>query len=85
MSAKTNMLVKIQQQKERKANKDSKLIENSDEKILNIPVTELQDNPFQPRLAFDEIKMNELMMSIKESGLIQPIPVASYLKNCKHL
>lgn len=42
---------------------------------LHIPVTSIRANPFQPRLDFDEIKLQELADSIKVHGLIQPITV----------
>ena len=41
--------------------------------ILNIPVSSIRANPFQPRMDFDEIKLQELAESIKVHGLIQPI------------
>lgn len=42
---------------------------------LHIPVNSIRANPFQPRLDFDEIKLQELADSIKVHGLIQPITV----------
>ena len=38
--------------------------------IKNITV-----NPFQPRTSFDEESLNELVMSVEEHGIIQPITV----------
>jgi ParB family chromosome partitioning protein len=43
--------------------------------IANIPVGEIESNPFQPRNYFDEEAMKELANSIKEQGIIQPITV----------
>lgn len=43
--------------------------------ILQIPVNSIRANPFQPRVDFDEIKLQELADSIKVHGLIQPITV----------
>lgn len=43
--------------------------------ILHIPVNSIRANPFQPRVDFDEIKLQELADSIKVHGLIQPITV----------
>lgn len=41
--------------------------------IVNIPLEQIESNPFQPRLTFDETSLQELAESIKEQGLIQPI------------
>ena len=38
-----------------------------------IKVTDLKPNPFQPRKVFDEDKLQELVASIKEHGIIQPL------------
>ena len=40
-----------------------------------IPIASLQRNKYQPRTIFDEEKINELSLSIKENGVIQPIAV----------
>ena len=44
-------------------------------RILEVKLSELQPNPFQPRKDFDAEALQELADSIKESGLIQPIAV----------
>ncbi len=41
--------------------------------INEIPVENIEANPFQPRTKFDETALNELAASIKELGIIQPI------------
>ena len=43
--------------------------------LLQLPVGAIYPNPFQPRRSFDEEKERELMRSIAESGLIQPLVV----------
>ena len=40
-----------------------------------IPIADLQRNKYQPRTIFDEKKLAELSLSIKENGVIQPIAV----------
>lgn len=40
-----------------------------------ISITDIQQNPYQPRKEFDREKLNELAQSIKENGVIQPIIV----------
>jgi len=43
--------------------------------IANIPLENIEENPFQPRATFNKIALIELSNSIKELGLIQPITV----------
>jgi len=45
-------------------------------KIAHISIADLETNPFQPRLEIKEEELKELMNSIKENGLLQPILVA---------
>jgi ParB family chromosome partitioning protein len=53
---------------------------NDDDKIVEISVTQLRANPYQPRKHFDEESIAELADSIKEHGVIQPIIVRAVLK-----
>ncbi|MCK5451329.1 MAG: ParB/RepB/Spo0J family partition protein [Candidatus Omnitrophica bacterium] len=50
------------------ANKDK-------QKVEKIKLTDIVPNPFQPRKRFGEKKMEELVSSVKEKGVIQPILV----------
>lgn len=43
--------------------------------ISQIPLEQIEANPFQPRTEFYEEKLAELAASIKEQGIIQPITV----------
>ena len=43
--------------------------------IVKIPVEQLEDNPYQPRLNIDEDSLQELMNSIRKDGLQTPIKV----------
>jgi ParB family chromosome partitioning protein len=43
--------------------------------IIDLPLDRIKPNPFQPRQTFDQTKLAELVESIKESGLIQPLVV----------
>tara|TARA_B100000686_G_C16805968_1_gene990473 strand:- start:15392 stop:16288 length:897 start_codon:yes stop_codon:yes gene_type:complete len=54
---------------------DSNQLNYSDKNIVNIPLNYISTNPFQPRTNFNEEKINELAISIRELGLIQPITV----------
>ncbi len=40
-----------------------------------IPISDIKRNKYQPRTIFNEEKLEELSMSIKENGIIQPIAV----------
>lgn len=43
--------------------------------VADIPVEQIEENPFQPRLEFDEEKLAELAESITTHGVVQPITV----------
>ncbi len=43
--------------------------------LIEIPIDKVDPNPNQPRKNFDEDKLRDLIASIKQSGLIQPIIV----------
>src|SRR5215472_8936174 len=43
--------------------------------LNEIPIEEIETNPFQPRQHFDEEALKELAESIKVHGIIQPITV----------
>ena len=46
-----------------------------------IDISKISLNPFQPRSAFDKEKLDELVISIKNIGLIQPITIKKISKN----
>jgi ParB family transcriptional regulator, chromosome partitioning protein len=46
--------------------------------VLTIPVEDIEPNPHQPREHFDEDAVEELAMSIKEKGLLQPVSVRRF-------
>ncbi len=49
--------------------------------ILEIPVEQIEVNPFQPRTHFDQQALTELAESIKVHGIIQPITVRRLAHN----
>lgn len=51
-----------------------------DDKIVEIPLTQLRANPYQPRKTFEEEAIKELAESIREHGVIQPIVVRQALR-----
>lgn len=48
--------------------------------IVELNLSELRPNPYQPRKKFDEEALNELAASIKEHGVFQPIIVKKTVK-----
>ena len=47
----------------------------SGKKVLEVDPRLIKTNPYQPRLEFDSVALNELKSSIQENGLIQPLAV----------
>src|SRR5690554_261403 len=43
--------------------------------VSTLPLDQIEANPFQPRTVFDEDSLMELVQSIRELGIIQPITV----------
>src|SRR5574344_1244633 len=50
------------------------------DEIVEIDLSELRANPYQPRKIFDEDALQELANSIKEHGVFQPIIVKKSIK-----
>ena len=50
------------------------------EEIIEVNISDLRPNPYQPRKVFDESKLNELASSIKEHGVFQPIIIKKSVK-----
>ncbi len=48
--------------------------------IVNIPISEIRSNPYQPRVHFDDEALQELAESIKEIGVLEPIIVKKSIK-----
>jgi ParB family chromosome partitioning protein len=53
---------------------------NDDDKVVQIPLTQLRANPYQPRKIFNDDSIKELAVSIQEHGVIQPIIVRAVLR-----
>jgi len=45
--------------------------------VMQIPVEQIQPNPHQPRIHFNETDLSELADSIREHGVLQPLVVMS--------
>ena len=54
--------------------------ESTNEEIVELPLSELRSNPYQPRKNFDETALQELANSIKEHGVFQPIIAKKSIK-----
>ena len=50
-------------------------IETKEDNILEIDISKIKANPFQPRIEFLEDELEELANSIKEKGILQPVVV----------
>jgi ParB family transcriptional regulator, chromosome partitioning protein len=50
-------------------------VKNTAETIMNIPLSEVKANKYQPRTEFDKAKLSDLVNSIREKGVIQPVLV----------
>ena len=57
---------------------DAVTSEESGKTILEIPVDDVEPNPHQPREHFDTEAVEELTLSIKEKGLLQPVSVRRF-------
>ena len=54
--------------------------ETPKEEIVELNISELKSNPYQPRKVFDDDALKELSLSIKEHGVFQPIIVRKSIK-----
>ena len=50
-------------------------MQNNEKKVVELNINDVLPNRFQPRIKFDENSINELALSIKKYGVIQPIVV----------
>ncbi|NJL75353.1 MAG: ParB/RepB/Spo0J family partition protein, partial [Saprospiraceae bacterium] len=66
-------------------NNQEQVIKELSSAVANIPIHEIEVNPFQPRKDFDEEALQELADSIKTYGLIQPITLRRLDRNTYQL
>ena len=60
---------------------ETKIYESAtNEEIIELDLSELRPNPYQPRKIFDEDTLKELADSIREHGVFQPIIVKKSIK-----
>ena len=53
----------------------SALLVDAGERVQQVPLAQLSPNPEQPRTVFDEVALQELALSVKQYGIIQPLVV----------
>jgi ParB family transcriptional regulator, chromosome partitioning protein len=63
------------------SNFDHKAAESYVSATPNIPIENIEANPYQPRTDFEEQSLNDLALSIKNQGIIQPITVRKISDN----
>jgi len=63
-------------------NFEKEIVDTAESKgdIVNINISEIRSNPYQPRKVFDQEALEELANSIKEYGVVQPIIVKKSIK-----
>lgn len=52
---------------------------SEDDAVLELEISRIRVNPYQPRKSFDEAQLADLIASVKEHGVIQPIIVRQSL------
>lgn len=59
--------------------------EESGTQLLEIPIQDIEPNPYQPRREFDEDALKDLESSIREKGMLQPVVLNRTAPNSYHL
>jgi ParB family chromosome partitioning protein len=49
--------------------------------LANVPIEQIQPNPYQPRKTFNDASIEELSRSVREHGIIQPLVVTKISDN----
>lgn len=61
-------------------NFEKELVSDNKKDITMIKLDEIRSNPYQPRKKFNEDSLNELAISIKEYGVVQPVIVKKSIR-----
>ena len=56
----------------------SETLEEDGQRVFELDISEIDPNPYQPRMEFDAEGLDELARSIQEKGIIQPITVRRF-------
>ncbi len=67
--------------REETAKKIVEEIEEGGEKIINLPLEQIEPNPYQPRKEFAHQAQEEIINSIREHGIIEPLILTPGLNN----
>ena len=67
--------------KKRNKNKTTSSTLNLRGSVFEIPLNDIEVNPFQPRVEFDEEALNDLATSISIHGVVQPVTVRALSEN----
>lgn len=51
------------------------MLHSEEDEIIDVDITKLEKNPYQPRIEINANSLNELVTSIEQNGLLQPIVV----------
>jgi len=68
----------------KKATSKSTIEENSTD-FLEVKINDLVDNPYQPRIDINIQSLNELISSIEQNGLLQPIVITEKSEEGQHI
>lgn len=61
-------------------NFEDEIVKEEKNNSIEIPLSEIRSNPYQPRKTFNDDSLNELAASIKEYGVVEPIIVKKAVK-----
>ncbi len=61
-------------------NFEKEIVTEAKDNVTLIKLDEIRSNPYQPRKTFNEESLNELAVSIKEYGIVQPVIVKKSIK-----
>lgn len=67
------------------ADQQNRQLLHSPSAVNEISLKSISVNPYQPRTSFDEEALNELVLSVEEHGIIQPITVRRAAENSYQL
>lgn len=55
--------------------KENEILDLEKEEVVEIALDKIKPNPYQPRIHFDPVQLNELAESIRMNGVLQPVIV----------
>lgn len=61
-------------------NFEKEIVNEEKDGVVMLKLADIRSNPYQPRKTFNEDSLNELAVSIKEYGIVQPVIVKKSIK-----